>query len=183
MIYGERIRLRQIERADLPTFVAWLNDPEVRRNLAAYWPMSLAREERWFEEQAQRPVQEQPLVIEARQGESWKVIGNCGFHNLNWHDRNAEMGIMIGAKEEWNKGYATEAMQLLLQVGFETLNLHRLYLRVYERNTAALRAYEKAGFVYEGRQRQGNYDEGGYMDVLMMSVLRPEWDARKAGGQ
>lgn len=183
MIYGARIRLRQPEQTDLPTFVTWLNDPEIRHNLAAYWPMSLAREERWFDEQAKRPVQEQPLVIEARHGDDWKMIGTSGFHGLDWRERNAELGIMIGAKEEWNKGYATEAMQLLVQIGFETLNLHRLYLRVYERNRAAIRAYEKAGFVHEGRQRQANYDEGVYSDVLMMSILRPEWDARKGDAQ
>ncbi|MCW5873093.1 MAG: GNAT family N-acetyltransferase [Anaerolineales bacterium] len=177
MIYGERIRLRGVEHTDLPAFVAWLNDPDVRRNLAAYWPMSLAREERWFSELANRPVHEQPLVIEARDGDGWLHIGNCGFHNIDWVHRNAELGIMIGVKDKWNQGYGTEAIQLLQRVGFETLNLHRLYLRVYERNGAGIRAYEKAGFVHEGRQRQAQYDEGNYSDVLLMSILRPEWDA------
>lgn len=177
MIHGARIRLRGAEHADLPTFVSWLNDPEVRHNLAAYWPMSMAREERWFAELGSRPVQEQPLVVEIQEGDQWKPIGNCGFHHIDWLHRSAELGIMIGVKEKWNQGYGTEAMQLLQRIGFETLNLHRLYLRVYERNAAGIRAYEKAGFVQEGRQRHAQYDQGVYSDVLMMSILRPEWDA------
>lgn len=177
MIYGARIRLRGPEQADLPLFVAWLNDPEVRHNLAAYWPMSMAREERWFADLSSRPVHEQPLVIEIQDGDAWTPIGNCGFHQIDWVHRSAELGIMIGVKSHWNQGYGTEAMQLLQQIGFETLNLHRLYLRAYERNQAGIRAYEKAGFQLEGRQRHAQYDEGVYSDVLMMSILRPEYDA------
>jgi len=66
-------------------------------------------------------------------------------------------------------------MRLLLRHGFATLNLHRIYLRVFEDNPRAIRSYEKAGFVHEGRQRQGEYHEGEFHDVLFMSVLRPEW--------
>ncbi|QYK50778.1 MAG: GNAT family N-acetyltransferase [Anaerolineales bacterium] len=183
MIHGSRLRLRSPEQADLPLFVSWLNDPEVRHNLAAYWPISMAREERWFAELASRPAQEQPLVIEIQQAQEWTAIGNCGFHHIDWVHRNAEVGIMIGEKAHWNQGYGTEAMQLLQQIGFETLNLHRIYLRAYERNQAGLRAYEKAGFQLEGRQRHAQYDEGVYSDVLMMSILRPEYDALKGSSK
>jgi len=69
-------------------------------------------------------------------------------------------------------------MTLLLKHGFETLNLHRIFLRVYEENIRAVRAYEKAGFVFEGKMRQAVYKHGNYDDVLFMSVLRSEWDSR-----
>lgn len=183
MILGKRIRLRGVEREDLPLFLSWLNDREVRRNLAGDWPFSMAQEERWFAQLPNRSLHEQPLVIEIPHEAGWLPIGNCSFHNLNWLDRNAELGLMIGVKAHWNQGYGTEAMQLMQAVGFETLNLHRLYLQVYERNLAGIRAYEKAGFVHEGRQRQGRYNEGMYLDVLIMSILRPEWDARNEGAQ
>jgi len=72
-------------------------------------------------------------------------------------------------------------MILMLQHGFETLNLNRIMLRVYEDNPRAIRCYEKAGFVHEGRMRQARYAEGEYRDILLMAVLKYEWDQRMAG--
>ena len=175
MIYGERIRFRHVEREDLPTFVRWVNDPEVRAGIAMYLPMSMASEEMWFDNMLKRPPDEQPLGIEIQDGEEWRIIGNCAYFKIEQINRVGEVGIMIGEKTEWNKGYGTEAMQLLLKHGFETLNLNRVYLRVYATNARAIRAYEKFGFIIEGQQREAHYLEGKYIDVVMMSVLRSEW--------
>jgi RimJ/RimL family protein N-acetyltransferase len=187
MIYGDRIRFRHPERDDVPQFQRWLNDPEVREGLALFLPMSLAEEEQWFEEMLKSPKEEMPFCIEIRSPEpsdaqsppSWTLIGNCAFFALNWRRRSAEIGIFIGDKRCWNQGYGTEAMQLLLQHGFGTLNLHRIMLRVYDFNLRAQRAYEKSGFVLEGRLREANYHHGKYVDELLMSVLRPEWEAKQ----
>lgn len=179
MIYGERIRLRAVEREDLPAFVTWINDPEVRAGLSLYTPISQVAEEGWFENVIKQHPAEQVMVIEAKQGKKWKLIGNCGLIKVNWRLSSAEIGIMIGERKEWNKGYGTEALRLILRHGFETLNLHRLFLRVYEDNPGAIRAYEKAGFVHEGRMREAQFSDGEYKDVLLMSVLRSEWNATK----
>ena len=180
MLYGERIRLRAVEKGDLPRFVAWLNDPEVLEGLLLYQPMSLAEEESWFEGMLKRPAAEHPLVIEVRQGEDWLPIGNLGLHNIDWRCRSAEAGIFIGDKTRWNSGYGTEAMILLLKHGFDVLNLNRIALDVYETNPRAVRCYEKAGYVQEGRKRQGMYQNGRYVDILQMSVLRDEWLMKQA---
>lgn len=82
---------------------------------------------------------------------------------------------MIGEKSYWNKGYGTEAVRLLAKHGFHTINLHRIYLRVLENNLRAIRAYEKAGFTHEGRQRQADYKNGMYIDLLVMSMLQSEF--------
>ncbi len=176
MIFGKRIRLRAPERSDLHQFVAWLNDPEVLAGLLIYAPLSSVDEESWFESMLKRPIEEHPLVIEIRQGENeWQMIGNCGFHAFNWRVRSAEVGIFIGEKSKWNQGYGTEVMELLLQFGFDTLNLNRIALEVYENNPGAIRAYDKAGFVIEGRKRQAMFKGGEYVDILLMSVIRSEW--------
>lgn len=175
MIYGERVRLRAPERADIPRFVAWLNDPEVRAGLSVYLPFSQADEENWFDNMLKRPMEEHPLTIEVQQGEDWSAIGNCGLFDFDWRCRSAEVGIFIGEKSLWNQGYGTDVMRLLLKHGFQTLNLNRICLRVYETNPRAVRSYEKAGFTHEGRQRQGTYKDGKFIDVLLMSVLRSEW--------
>ncbi|MBA4380275.1 MAG: N-acetyltransferase [Anaerolinea sp.] len=179
MIYGERIRLRSIEREDLPRFVEWLNDPEVIAGLALYLPFSLAEETKWFEKMIERPAEERALGIEIRTEDGWALIGSCGFHNIEWTNRAGEVGIAIGDKTCWNQGYGSEVMLLLLRHGFETLNLNRVFLRVHAPNRRAISTYEKAGFVQEGRMRQAVYKNGEYQDVLFMSVLHSEWDAQR----
>jgi RimJ/RimL family protein N-acetyltransferase len=175
MIYGERIRLRATTRTDLPLFVEWLNDPEVIQGLMQHLPFSIEDEEAWFEGMHKRPQAEHPLVIEICTEEGWEAIGNCGLFDIDWRVRQAEFGIMVGAKQHWNKGYGTEALKLIIQHGFATLNLNRIFLQVYENNPRAMRAYEKAGLSIEGRLRQAHYDQGEYYDVILMSILRSDW--------
>ena len=187
MIYGERIRFRALEKADIPLFVRWLNDPEVRQGILIYQPISQVGEENWFEGMLKRPVDEHVLGIEARMpgglaGESaiegselWRLIGSWAFNDIDWRNRSAEFGILIGDKSYWNRGYGTEAVRLLVQHGFKTLNLNRIYLHVFENNPRAIRAYEKAGFIHEGRKRQAEYKDGKYIDVLVMSMLKDEF--------
>ncbi|UCD99505.1 MAG: GNAT family N-acetyltransferase [Chloroflexota bacterium] len=175
MIYGERVRLRHVERGDLAKFVEWLNDPEVYQGLSIYSPLSVAEEEDWFEKMLKGPQDERPMSIEAKQDEGWQLIGNCSFFRIDWRNRATELGIFIGDKAFWDRGYGTEAINLLLKHGFFTLNLHRIFLRVYEDNPRAIRAYEKAGFIHEGRMRQAEFHDGQFHDVLLMSVIRREW--------
>ena len=178
IIYGKRIRLRAVEREDVQKFHEWVNDPEVTRGLMMNLPMSMRDETDWFEGLAKREMSQRPLSIEIRKGKAWKLIGNCGVFGIESENRSAELGIMIGEKSEWNKGYGAEAMTLLLRHGFETLNLNRIALRVYSENVRAVRSYEKAGFVLEGRMREAVYKHGNYDDVLIMSVLRSDWTLR-----
>lgn len=177
-IYGERVRLRGAERSDLEKFIVWVNDPEVTAGLTLFLPMSSVDEEKWFEDAMQRSQEQKPLVIDMKDGDGWRLIGNSSFFDFDWVARSAEVGIMIGDKSIWNQGYGTEVMTLLLCHGFRTLNLNRVYLHVFSENERAIRTYEKVGFVHEGRKRQAVYKNGKYSDILMMSVLRAEWDAK-----
>ena len=107
IIYGERVRLRAVEREDVNKFHEWVNDPEVTRGLALYLPMSFVDEENWFNSLAKRDPKEKPLTIEVRKGKNWKLLGNCGVFDVDSVNRSAELGIMIGDKSEWNKGYGS----------------------------------------------------------------------------
>ncbi len=178
MIPGEKIRLRPIERDDLPRFVRWFGDPEVRRHLSIYLPPSLAQEERWFERLQERLARNEDLVlaIETLEGVH---IGNIGLHRINWKDRNAELGIAIGEKEYWDQGYGTDAIRTLLRVAFEEMNLHRVQLRVDIDNLRGIRCYEKCGFQREGTLRDMVFREGAYHDQLIMSILRSEWEEQQ----
>jgi RimJ/RimL family protein N-acetyltransferase len=175
MIIGERVRLRPIERDDLPRFVKWFSDPEVRRHLAVYLPFSQAEEERWFESRLERRGQQEDVVlaIETLDGIH---IGSVGLHRINWKDRNAELGIVIGEKAYWDQGYGGDAICTLLRFAFREINLHRVYLRVDADNARAIRCYEKAGFRLEGALRDNVFRDGVYHDQQMMSVLASELD-------
>jgi RimJ/RimL family protein N-acetyltransferase len=177
MIYGERIRLRAVERDDMDKFYLWVNDPDVRDGLSIYLPMSRADEQAWFDGLAKRDQAEKPLAIEKRSGYEWQLIGNCGLFSIEWNTRCAELGIMLGEKSVWNQGYGSDAVRLLVRHGFETLNLNRIFLHVHSDNPRAIRAYEKCGFVHEGRLRQAVYKHGHYEDLLVMGLLASEWKA------
>jgi len=184
MLYGERIRLRRIERADLPRFVEWLNDPEVRESLLQIYPLGLAEEERWFEAMLKEEPARQPYAIDASAQvqdtatQAWTHIGTTGFHHVDWRNRAAEVGIFIGVKSLWGTGCGTDALHTLLRWGFEELNLHRVCLRVFDDNPRAIRSYEKLGFRMEGRLRQDHFHRGRYSDTLVMGLLREELPGR-----
>jgi len=170
-ILGRQIRLRAIERSDIPTFVRWLNDPEVIKNLLLYLPISQAQEEQWFEDYLQ-DTNRHIFGIETLEG---KLIGNVALERVNWKDRCAELGIVIGEKDHWNKGYGTEAVRTLLGFAFREMNLHRVSLRVFDDNVRAIRCYEKCGFQQEGCLREAEFSNGRYRDELVMGILRSEF--------
>jgi diamine N-acetyltransferase len=179
MIIGDGIRFRAIERSDLHLFVNWLNDSEVCQYLTVYFPISMSFEDRWYDEQQKLAPEAQAMLMEVITEDGWKPIGNIGLISINNLDRDAELGIFIGEKSEWNKGYGRKALKLMLNYAFYTLNLNRVHLRVVSNNLRGIHSYQAVGFVEEGRLRQAKFSNGTYTDLLIMSVLRSEWQAEK----
>jgi ribosomal-protein-alanine N-acetyltransferase len=179
-LIGRTIYLRPPEVEDAPALVTWFNDPEVTRTLRHYQPMSLAKEKE-FLEQINRSETEIALAIVVR--ETDQFIGVAGFRDLSVRHRHAAFGISIGEKTMWGRGYGAEATQLLVRHAFQTLNLNRVQLEVYEFNKGAIRCYEKAGFQLEGRLRQTHFAEGRYWDTLVMGILRDEWRLAGTGDE
>jgi UDP-4-amino-4,6-dideoxy-N-acetyl-beta-L-altrosamine N-acetyltransferase len=173
MLYGEKTRLRRIEREDIPTFVRWFDDPEVRTFLMINSPISHAQEERWFDRKLNDKDSEL-FAIETLDGTHIGNIELFGFHRTH---RWSELGVVLGEKAYWGQGYGSDAIRTLLRFAFEELNLHRVQLRVYEDNERAIRAYRKCGFELEGRMRDAVFRRGRYYDVLLMSVLDDEFAA------
>jgi diamine N-acetyltransferase len=176
MIVGEKVRLRPIERDDLPRFVEWFSDPEVRRHLLVYLPFSLAQEERWFEEMLGR-LGRQTDVLLAIETIDGVHVGDIGLHSIDWKNRAAELGIVIGDKAYWSQGYGTDAVRALLGLAFREMNLHRVFLRVDVDNARGIRCYEKVGFQREGTSRDAAFREGVYHDQYVMSILESEFEA------
>jgi RimJ/RimL family protein N-acetyltransferase len=178
MIYGERVRLRGIEREDIATFLRWFNDPEVRQYLLMYAPMSKTQEERWFES-ALDHKDDFLFAIEVHVEDKWVHIGNVGLHRIDWKNRTAVLGIALGEKDYWGKDYGTDSVGTMLKFGFETLNLHRIELEVFAFNPRALRCYEKVGFKKEGTRRRVHFHEGQYHDAYYMGILQEEFLHKK----
>ena len=171
MILGEKTRLRAIEREDIPTFVRWFNDPEVRRYLEMYLPMSKAEEEQWFERYL-KDDSSRFFGIETCDG---VLIGNVGLHSIDWKNRSAVLGVVIAEKEYWGKGYGSDAITTLLRFVFGEMNLHRIHLSTFEFNERAISCYEKCGFRREGRAREALFREGRYHDAIHMAILSEEF--------
>ena len=175
MLEGTLVRLRPLEPADLEREYRWINDREVTRYLAARYPIAMEQEERWLRElPANDFTHGVRLAIETKDG---LHIGNLDLHQPNAEDRKAGLGIMIGDKDYWSNGYGTDAIVTLLRFGFEQMNLHRVWLHVFEFNERAIACYQKCGFQIEGRLRQHRYSEGRYWDVFVMAILRDEFEA------
>ncbi len=181
MILGEKIRLRAIERSDLERFVEWFNDQEVTHHLMRFLPMSLDAEKDWHEKLREKEEEKRPLALDAREGDQWVHIGSCGFEDIDWRSRKAELGIVIGDKRYWNRGYGSDAVRTLLRHGFENLNFHRVYLYVFEDNERAIKIYLRHGFQEEGRLRDHFYRKGRYHGLIVMGILRREWKEMEEG--
>jgi len=178
MIPGEKVQLRPIERDDLPRYVEWFSDPEVRRYLIIYLPFSLTQEERWFENLVGR-LERQEDVLLAIETADGVHIGNIGLHTIDWKNRNAELGIVIGEKAYWNQGYGTDAIRTMLGLAFREMNLHRVFLRVDVDNGRGIRCYEKAGFRQEGTLREVVFREGTFHNQYIMSILESEFEVNE----
>ena len=107
-------------------------------------------------------------------------IGTIELDGIVWAHGEAWLGIGLGERTLWGRGYGTDAMRVVLRLAFEELNLHRVTLNVFEYNTRALRTYARLGFRVEGRVRQALLREGRRWDLVFMGLLRSEWEAEDA---
>jgi diamine N-acetyltransferase len=174
IIRGEHVYLRPAERSDLPSFVRWLSDADVAMHLAVRAPLSLALEEGWFERLlTAHGKTDYHFVICLRADD--RAIGTVGLHEIDFANGNAYFGIAIGEKDEWDKGFGTDATNAICDFGFGELRLERIALYVYADNDRARRSYEKAGFTLEGTLRSAHFARGQRQDVHLMALLRSEW--------
>jgi RimJ/RimL family protein N-acetyltransferase len=177
LIDGQLVNLRAQEMADLERNHRWLNDREVMRFLSGRYLYSLLAEENWMRDRTATALAWAPNIGFAIETKDGRHIGNTGLHDASPENRSADVGIMVGEKEYWGRGYGTDALRTLLRFGFQEMNLNRIALDVFDFNERAIACYRKCGFVEEGRRRKDLWRDGRYVDVVMMAVLRSEWVA------
>jgi RimJ/RimL family protein N-acetyltransferase len=180
MLKGKLVLLRPVQRTDVNYFLKWFNDPEVTQYLGMYLPMTEMAEQKYIEELGtSRAATDAPFVVEAVDGDKSKPIGSIGLHRIKPKDHSATLGIAIGDKQYWSKGYGTEAARLIIKYGFEQVNLHRISSSAWSFNERSLRLHLKVGFREEGRRREAVYKNGAYHDEVMFGLLREEWEKLK----
>jgi len=174
MLRGEKVVLRALNRADLPRIWQFNNDLEVELAGGGDPPMpqSLERLQAQFDQDAAKGGRDNAnFAIEA----DGLVIGTCGLFNSNVTDRTCELGIGIGDKAYWGRGYGGDAVRLLVDYAFRYRNMRKVFLRVWGNNERGIRSYRAVGFVEEGRLRRHVWSAGQYVDLVYMGVLREEW--------
>jgi RimJ/RimL family protein N-acetyltransferase len=174
MLQGERVRLRAMAREDLPRLWAFNNDlaVELAGGGDPPLPQSLARLQAEFDQEAAKGGRDPTRFVIEAEG---RCIGSCALFNANATAGTCELGIGIGDKDFWGRGFGRESIRLLLTYAFRYLNYRRVWLRVHAANERAVRAYRACGFVEEGRQRAHVWGNGAYDDLLLMGILREEW--------
>jgi RimJ/RimL family protein N-acetyltransferase len=164
--------------------VRWQRDTEFIRLIDSE-PSQLTSEKKskeWFDQQAEGGPKPERVSFSVRTLDEDKYIGGLGL----WIDlihSEAWVGLGIGEREFWSKGYGTDMMKLCMQYVFTELGVERLSLGLHEYNLRALRSYEKCGFRLEGRTRKEILREGKRYDSLWMGILREEWLQMQNGEQ
>jgi RimJ/RimL family protein N-acetyltransferase len=174
-LVADHVYLRPLEISDAATIAPWFNDSDVTRYLLRHQPMSVHSEEDFLR---RMPANEEDVVLGIVLRGTDQLIGTAGLHP-GFRCRSARFGIVIGIKEHWGKGIGTTVTRMMLGHAFDTLNMNRVWLHVYEYNPRGVHVYEKIGFQTEGRLRQETYRDGRYWDVIVMGLLRKEWEANQ----
>jgi RimJ/RimL family protein N-acetyltransferase len=179
ILAGERVRLRGVRDEDLPALARWEMDPG-RLITLSNWvapPSQAAARERVAKRNA-NDEEDLGFAIETL-GDPPVLAGRIWMSAAGPRkERCAAVGIALG-REHTGRGYGTDAMRIIVGYGFREMGLHRIQLGVASFNSAGIRAYQKAGFTEEGRQRESVLHDGRWYDSVLMSILDHEWAARR----
>lgn len=173
MPVGEKIYLRILEESDLELTLRWLSTPDIMEALAKTWPVSRASQDKWFQDLVR---DKSKIVFAICLKSSDEHIGNVALREIDYINRNAMFSILISDSKYRGQGFGREATFLMLKFAFHSLNLHRVYLKTSTTNETAIQMYKSVGFVQEGHFRQHEYRHGKYIDKLIFSILKDEFD-------
>lgn len=173
-LLGKRLYLRPIEESDLGRCQRWMNDPQIGEFMLNPYPVDMAGQRGWHERRDRgRPRTDMIFAIVLIDGD--RHIGNIGLHNIDWINRSATTGALIGEKECWSQGYGGEAKELVLEYAFMRLGLHRIGSGVFATNPRSFAYLKKSGYVEEGRERERIFRDGRWVDLINLGILASDW--------
>ncbi|MBA3945971.1 MAG: GNAT family N-acetyltransferase [Herpetosiphonaceae bacterium] len=178
MLQGEKTSLRAWEQTDLPRWHELSRSVYLMQMGGGDWyPEPLARLEYWFKKSLEKGADDEFAIMA-----DGKLIGGVGLHHSDRRSGTTSFGIGIYDEAYVGRGYGSDALRVFLTWVFETQNWRRLWLTTWSTNQRAYRAYQKLGFVEEGRCPEEVYCDGAYVDEVIMGLLREEWQARRSRG-
>ena len=165
---GTLIVLRGKTMADAPQDYEWRRDPELATfDAARPYNGSLREYMSIFNDELNYPSPyRKTIAVDDHNGTH---IGNVMYYNADFHRRETEIGITIGVRDYWSRGYGTDLMRTFASYLFESLNLDRIYLKTLDWNVRAQRCFEKAGFLRYGVSRRGDYN------FILMELRRADF--------
>ena len=173
-LVGERIYLSPRSSEDVEIFTEWLNDFQTTDYTGrSHEIMTLEAEKEYLEQNIK--AEATFVIIDINND---KLIGTVGLEQINHVNRIGTLGIFIGDKNYRNNGYGTEAIRLILDYGFNYLNLHNIKLDLLSFNDRAYACYKKCGFKECGRRRESKFVDGKYYDSIEMDILENEFDGK-----
>lgn len=175
-LIGKKCFLSPINEEDYDLFYRWLNDSETTIYLSTFHQIIARHHEKEFIEKLIR-IESGNYVLAIKEKETGKLLGNCALLNVDLINRNAEFGIFIGDKKHRGKGIGEEATLLILDFGFNALNLHHIWLRVFTFNKNAIGLYKKIGFKVIGTKRESRIIGNQKVDELLMDILPHEFES------
>jgi ribosomal-protein-alanine N-acetyltransferase len=172
-----RLYLRPLQISDATAeYCRWMNDPHVTQFLESRFRSFTIESLQAYVADIERDPSNVLLAIVEREGD--RHVGNIKIGPIDRHHDVAEVGLIIGARDRWGMGYATEAITLATRYAFDVLRLRRLTAGAYSNNIGSVRAFERAGYSREGRGRR-HYRSGDiYVDRVYLGVLRDEFTQR-----
>ena len=171
-IIGEKVYLSKLNIEDAEKYVEWFCDFGMTDGIGKSDSIvTLLFEKRWID----KTLKNDELNLAIRDLKNDKLIGNCGFSEVNYKDKIANVGIYIGEEKNRNNGYGTEALRLLVSYGFNRLNFNNIMLTVKSFNKRAIACYKKVGFKEIGTRRECYFLNGKYYDDIYMDILAREF--------
>lgn len=174
LLTGKLVRLTAQDPATDPEAIErWDHDSEYTRLLSIepVRPTSAREAREWME----KPRGESAFRFSIHTLQDDRIIGFLNVMRVDYINGNCFVGIGIGEREFWSKGYGTDAMKLALRFAFTELNMQRVSLDLLASNARAQRSYEKCGFRVEGVERRSEGRDGSRQDILAMGILVDEW--------
>jgi len=172
-IEGKIINLCPLNLEHVNLYTKWINDPDVRRYSRNIIPHGIDEVKKWFEPEKEGVKKD--IIFEIWHRKDNKTIGTAGFSDINWFNRNTNLFAIIGESDYWGQDIGPEVGRLLVDYGFEELNFHKIYAKIYSPNKRSLRTAEKIGFKYEGTLKEQIYVDGEFVDDLRFAIFKRNW--------
>lgn len=172
-IVGKQIDLLPLNSEHVTIYAKWENLPKVRifaRNIMPKTPDEMKKLLEPTEGRVKKDIN-----FEIWHKKDKKLIGECGVNDINWYDKKAFLGLLIGESEYWGQNICTEATKLIEEYAFNELNLNKLYALIFSPNKGSCRCAEKSGFIREATFKKDIFIDGEFVDTFGYSLLKENW--------